>query len=86
MTAAIDDADEGKRVRRGDLTLGRAERITEGTIYVDLGDSIPENIMAVFDWEDVDDDPYPLPADAVDRVTEDTIHVHESPSGHEGTR
>ena len=86
MTAALDDADEGKRVRRGDLTLGRAARITDGTVHVDLGDSVPENIMAVFDWEDVDGDTYPLPSEAVDRVTEDTIYVHESPSDHQGTK
>lgn len=86
MVAALDDADEGKLVRRGDLTLGRADRITDGTVYVDLGDSVPENIMAVFDWEGLDRDTYPLPADAVDRVSDDTIYVHESPSDHEGTK
>lgn len=86
MAAALDDADEGKLVRRGDLTLGRADRITDGTVYVDLGDSVPENIMAVFDWEGLDRDTYPLPADAVDRVSDDTIYVHESPSDHEGTK
>ena len=84
--AALDDADAGKIVRRGDLTLGRADRITDGTVYVDLGDSVPENIMAVFDWEGLDRDTYPLPADAVDRVTDDAIYVHESPSDHGGTK
>lgn len=86
MSAALDDADEGKTVRRGDITLGRADRITEGTVHVDLGGSVPEDVLAAFDWEDVDGDTYPLPAEAVDRVTDDAIHVHESPSGHGGTR
>lgn len=86
MPAALDDADEGKLVRRGDLTLGRADRITDGTVYVDLGDSVPENVMAVFDWEDADRDRYPLPTEAVDRVSDDAIYVHESPDEHAGTR
>lgn len=86
MPAALDDADEGKLVRRGDLTLGRAQRITDGTVYVDLGDGVPENVMAVFDWEGTDRDAYPLPTEAVDRVTDDAILVHESPAGHGGTR
>jgi hypothetical protein len=42
--------------------------------------------MAVFDRDDLDRDSYPLPTEAVDRVDERAIHVHESPSGHEGTK
>ena len=86
MTAALDEEDEGKLVRHGDMTLGRADRVTEGTVYVDLGDSVPENVMAVFDWDELDRDTYPLPADAVDRVDDRAIHVHESPDDHQVTR
>lgn len=44
--------------------------------------------MAVFERDELDgdEDTYPLPETAVDRVTADAIFVHESPAGHEGTK
>lgn len=75
-SVTVDDSFVGKRVRssEGD-EVGLVSGVRRGTLYVDPDPGAGKRVLATLGWDDVGQTDYPLGADAIDRVTEDAIHL-----------
>jgi len=73
------DDDEGKKVLRGDDSVGRIVDVEHGTAYVDPDPGLTESIKSKLGWSDgaSDADTYPLQEEAVERVDDDAVHIKE---------
>lgn len=72
----ITDEDEGKKVVDADgEEIGMVSGVRGGTAYVEPNPGIGDSMMAKLGWENVDEDDYPLPTEAVARVTEDEVRL-----------
>lgn len=75
--ATITEGDEGKKVIRGDATVGRVVAVDHGTPYVDPDPSITDTLLSKLGWTDADEDTYQLQEAHIERVTDDAIHLSE---------
>lgn len=72
----IDDSLEGNRVVDADgEDIGIVSGVRSGTVYVDPNPGLAEALMSKLGWEDIDEDDYPLPADSIERITDDELHL-----------
>lgn len=78
MVQATDD-DEGKRVVRGEETVGRVVEVEHGTPYVDPDPGITETLKAKLGWAEADDEAYPLQDQTIEEVTDDEIRIRTNP-------
>lgn len=79
MTDSIDDSVVGYRVLDADgERLGVVSGVQGDTAYVDPDPGITETIATSLGWDDVNEEDYPLPPDAIDRVTDDEIHLRRN--------
>lgn len=79
MQQTITEEDEGKKVVRGDDTVGRIVDVEHGTAYVDPDPGLTETLMSKLGWGDEagDKDTYPLQESAIERRDDDAIHLKE---------
>jgi hypothetical protein len=72
----ITDEDEGKKVvnPNGD-TIGIVSSVRSGSAYVDPDPGITDKIMGKLEWNDVDEDHYPLKDTQIDTITDDDIRL-----------
>lgn len=74
----IDESLEGKRVVSSDGDeVGLVSGVRSNTMYVDLDPGLSDRLMARLGLDDVEQEDYPLGADAIDRVTGDAVHLTE---------
>lgn len=78
MPSTITEEDEGKRVVRGDDTVGRVVNVERGTAYVDPDPDITDTIMSKLGWGEDDEDTYPLQEDMVESISDDEIRLQTS--------
>lgn len=72
----IDESVEGKRVVNEDGDeIGVVTSVREGTAYVDPDPGMAEKLMSKMGWEDADEDDYPLPESAIERITDEEVQV-----------
>jgi hypothetical protein len=85
MSSRITDDDIGKRVvnASGD-EVGMVVDVDHGTAHVEPDPGLTDSIKATLGWGDGDEDTYPLQEAAVNRVTDDEIHL-ETGAGTTGT-
>lgn len=73
---AIDESIEGRRVVNEDgEEIGIVTEVREGTAYVDPEPGMVESLRSKLGWGDADQDDYPLPEGAIERVTDEEVHV-----------
>ena len=48
---------------------------SEERLYVKADPGIVEHIKAELDWGDVDEDDYPIPAEQIERITDDQVEL-----------
>lgn len=76
-SASIGDSLRGKRVvSREGTSLGTVSRVRNETIYVRLDADVSRKFLAKLGWDGGSDEDYPIPADAVRRVTDGSLHLH----------
>jgi len=75
----VDESFEDKHVinARGER-VGIVSGVRGGTAYVDPDPGIADQVKSLLGWNDVDDDDRPLREDAIERVTDDEIHLREA--------
>lgn len=76
--ATITENDEGKKVVRGDDTVGRVVEVQHGTAYVDPDPSITDTMMSKLGWADADEETYPLQDETIEQITDDEIRLRSS--------
>lgn len=76
--ATITENDEGKKVVRGDDTVGRVVDVQHGTAYVDPDPSITDTMMSKLGWADADEETYPLQDETIEQITDDEIRLRSS--------
>lgn len=69
------ESDEGKKVVRGDKTVGRVVDVKHGTPYVDPDPGITDTLKSKLGWADADEDTYPLQDETIEEVTDDEIRI-----------
>lgn len=73
MATTVTEDDEGKRVVRGDDTVGRVVNVERGTAYVDPDPDLTDTVKSKLGWGDEKEDAYPLQEDMIDAITDDEI-------------
>jgi hypothetical protein len=75
----VDESFEDKRVvnARGE-PVGIVSGVRGGTAYVDPDPGIADRVKSMLGWNDIDEDDYPLREEAIERVTDDEIHLREA--------
>lgn len=72
----IDESVEGKRVVNEDgEKIGVVTAVRNDTAYVDPDPGMAESLTSKLGWGDVDEDDYPLPEAAIERITDEEVHV-----------
>lgn len=75
--ASIGDSLRGKRVvSREGADIGTVSRVRNETIYVELDGDVSEKLLAKIGWDAGTEEDYPIPTDAVRRVTDGSVHLH----------
>lgn len=69
------ESDEGKKVVRGDETVGRVVDVKHGTPYVDPDPGITDTLKSKLGWGEADEDAYPLQDETIEEVTDDEIRI-----------
>lgn len=69
------ESDEGKKVVRGDETVGRVVDVKHGTPYVDPDPGITDTLKSKLGWAEADEDAYPLQDETIEEVTDDEIRI-----------
>jgi hypothetical protein len=75
MRSVVTAEDEGKRVVRGDETVGRVVEVQHGIVHVDPDPGLGETLLARLGWADRDEDTSPLREDAIRTVTDDEVRL-----------
>lgn len=76
--ATIDESAEGRKVVRGDETIGRIVEVQHGTAYVEPDPGITDTVLSKLGWADADEDAYPLQETSIAEVTDDEIRLRSS--------
>lgn len=76
--ATVTDDDEGKRVVRGQDTVGRVVDVEHGTAYVDPDPGLTDTVKSKLGWGDADEDTYPLQDETIEEITDDEIRLQSS--------
>lgn len=72
----IDESDEGKKVVNADgEEIGMIADVTAGTAHVNPEPGITDKIKAKLGWEDHDEETYRLPAESIERITDDEVRI-----------
>lgn len=76
----VTEDEEGKRVVRGDETIGRVIDVRHGTAYVDPDPGLTETMMSKLGWADASDEEgtYPLQEESISRITDDSIELEST--------
>lgn len=70
------DDDEGKKVVRGDDTVGRIVAVEHGTAYVDADPGLSDKLFSKLGWGDHEgEDKYPLQEAMIERVDDDAVYL-----------
>lgn len=70
---------EGKQVvDASGAEVGTVKAVRDGTPIVDPDPGIADTIKTKLGWDDVDPDDYPLPESAIERITDDTVHLRRT--------
>lgn len=75
----IDESMEGKRVvnARGDK-IGIVSDVRGDVAYVDPDPGIADKVMSMLDWNDADEDDYPLHDEQIGQITDDEVYLQRS--------
>lgn len=76
----VTEEDEGKKVVRGDETIGRVIEVRHGTAFVDPDPGLTETMMSKLGWAEASDEEgtYPLQEGSVSRITDDSIELEST--------
>lgn len=76
MVAKVTEDDTGKTVvaSNGDR-IGTVVEVRDGTPLVDLDDEVVHDLTSVMEWDDQDQDTFPIQESAIAEVTEDEIRL-----------
>lgn len=70
----LEESVQGKRVISADGDeIGVVSGVRNGTAFVDPDPGITEKIQSMLNWDEIEEDDYPLPDGAIERVEEDEV-------------
>lgn len=58
--------------------VGMVKTVRDGTPIVEPDPGVTDTIKTKLGWDDVDADDYPLPETAIERITDDAIHLRRT--------
>lgn len=74
----LTDAEEGKVVRdQAGNEIGRIVDVEGDVAFVDPDPGLTETVLSKLGWGDGDEETYELESSAVERVTDDEVHLGE---------
>ncbi|WP_312908093.1 hypothetical protein [Natronosalvus caseinilyticus] len=87
MARNLTEDDIGKTVVNANgETIGMVSAMQHGTAHVEPDPGMTDTIKAKLGWGDTNEDTYPLQESAIERVTDDKIHLRSDLGDTTGTR
>ncbi|WP_227352693.1 PRC-barrel domain containing protein [Haladaptatus salinisoli] len=76
MSSEVTENDEAKVVVAGNGDhIGIVDDVRDGTAYVDPDPGVSSELKSKLGWGSTERDTYPLRNDAVDKITDEAIHL-----------